>query len=74
VPDVADLYFNILKWNETTLEVVDRYSYLDVIITNDGRIDKEINNRIKKANQIHNEINNTVVGKKEVDPKTKIQI
>jgi hypothetical protein len=47
---------------------------LGVIITNDGRIDKQNNNRIKKANQIHYEINNTVLGKKEVDPKTKIQI
>ena len=27
------------KWNETTLEVVEQYSYLGVVITNDGRID-----------------------------------
>jgi hypothetical protein len=47
---------------------------LGVIITNDGRIDKEINNRIKKANQIYYEINNMVLGKKKVDPKTKILI
>ena len=60
------------KWNETTLEVVEQYSYLGVIITNDERTDKEINNRIKKANQIYYEINNTVLGKKEVDPTTKI--
>jgi hypothetical protein len=47
---------------------------LRVIITNAGRTDKEINNRMKKANEINNEINNTVPGEKEVDPKTKIQI
>jgi uncharacterized protein YdeI (BOF family) len=47
---------------------------LGVIVTNDGRIDKEINNWIKKANQIYYEINNKILGKKEVDPKTKIQI
>jgi hypothetical protein len=41
---------------------------------NDGRTDREINNRIKKANQMYYEINNKVLGKKEVDPKTKIQI
>ena len=41
------------RWHETTLEVVEQYSYLGVIITNDGRIDKEINNRIKKTNQIY---------------------
>jgi hypothetical protein len=40
---------------------------LGVIITNDGKIAKEINSRIKKANQIYYEINNTVLGKKEVD-------
>jgi hypothetical protein len=63
-----------IKWNETILEVVEQYIYLGVIITKDGRIDKEINNRIKKASQIYYKINNTVLGKKEVDPKTKIQI
>jgi hypothetical protein len=31
--------------------LVEQYRYLGVIITNDGRIDKEINNRIKKANK-----------------------
>jgi hypothetical protein len=54
-----------IKWNETTLEVVKEYNYLGVIITNDGKTDKEINNRTKKANQIYYEINNTVLGKKE---------
>ena len=52
------------------LEVLEQYSYLGVIITNDGRIDKEINNRIKKANQIYYEINDKILGKKEVEPKT----
>ena len=47
---------------------------MGVIITNDGRIAKEINNRIKKANQIYYEINNTLLGKKEDEPKTNIQI
>jgi rRNA-processing protein FCF1 len=40
-----------IKWNEIILEAVEQYSYLGVIITNDERIDKEIKNRIKKANQ-----------------------
>ena len=47
---------------------------MGVITTNDGRIDKDNNNRIKKANQVYYETNNTVLGKKEVDPKTKLQI
>jgi hypothetical protein len=47
---------------------------LEVIITNDGRTDKEITNRIKKANKIYYEINNMILEKKEVEPKTKIQI
>jgi hypothetical protein len=53
-----------IKCKEITLEVVEQYSYLGVIITNGGRIDKEINNRIKKANQIYYEVNNTILGKK----------
>jgi hypothetical protein len=61
-----------IKWNETTLEVVEQYSYLGVIIANNGRIDKVINNRIKKANRIYYEINNMIRGKKEVEPKIKI--
>jgi hypothetical protein len=63
-----------IKWNESTLEVVEQYNYLGVIVTNDGRTDKEINNRIEKASQIYYEINNMVQGKKEVEPKAKIQI
>jgi hypothetical protein len=47
---------------------------LGVIITKDGRTDKEINNRIKKASQIYYQINNTILGKMEVDPKTQIQM
>ena len=42
-----------IKWNKSILEVVQQYRYLGVIITNDRRIDKEINNRLKKANQIY---------------------
>jgi hypothetical protein len=60
-----------IKWNKTTL--VEQYNYLGVIITNDGK-NRQINNRIKKANRIYYEINNTVLGKKEVDLRTKIQI
>jgi hypothetical protein len=47
---------------------------LGVIIANYGRIAKEINNKIKKANQIYYEINNTLLGKKEDEPTTNIQI
>jgi hypothetical protein len=32
----------IIKWNETTLEIVAQYNYLGVLITNDGKIDKEV--------------------------------
>jgi hypothetical protein len=41
-----------IKWNETILEVAEQYSCLDVIITNDGKIDTETNNGIKKVNQM----------------------
>jgi hypothetical protein len=66
------MYNNKFEAYEFWLEVVEQYSCFCVIITNDGRIDKEINNRIKKANRIYYEINNMVLGKEEVEPKTKI--
>jgi hypothetical protein len=48
--------------------------YLGTVISDDGREDEEINNRIKKANQILYQINNTLVRKKELTSKTKMQI
>jgi hypothetical protein len=48
--------------------------YLGIVINDDGRVDEEINNRIEKANQILYQINNTLVRKKELTSKTKMQI
>jgi hypothetical protein len=45
-----------------------------VVIFSNGKIDAEINNRISKANRIYFQINNTVIGKKEVQTETKMQL
>ena len=44
------------------------------MICSNGKIDVEINNRISKANQIYYQINNIVIGKKEVQTETQMQL
>jgi hypothetical protein len=56
------------------LEQVQNIEYLGTVISDDERVDEEINNRIKKTNEILYQINNTLVRKKELTSKTKRQI
>ena len=58
-------------WANKNLEQVNQYQYLGVTFTYDGKIQEEVNNRIAKANNIYYQINNTVIGKKEVSTETK---
>ena len=57
-----------------TLQIVNSIEYLGTIICNDGRIEQEVLNRTKKAVSAYYEICNTVVGKREISTKTKMQI
>ena len=61
-------------WANKNLEQVNQYQYLGVTFTYDGKIQEEVNNRIAKANNIYYQINNTVIGKKEVSTETKLQV
>jgi hypothetical protein len=45
-----------------------------VVICSNGKIDAEIDNIMSKANQIYYQINNTVIGKKEVQTETKMKL
>lgn len=56
------------------LESVTNFEYLGTIISSDGRIEPEIANKIKKATNIYYAINRTLLGKKEIGKKTKLQI
>ena len=56
------------------MEEVDEYEYLGTIITSDGRCDEEILNRKRKANTVYYQFSKTIMGKKEVAVKTKMQL
>lgn len=56
------------------LERVESFEYLGSILTSDGRIDQEILHRTKKGMSAYFQICNTIVGKKEISTKTKMQL
>lgn len=63
-----------IRYNNQELQKVENYQYLGTIISSDGKIDQEILNRTKKAVNAYYGINNTIVGKKEINNKTKLQV
>ena len=63
-----------ISWEGKQVEQVTEYTYLGVKICNNGKIEQEINNRIAKANNIYYQLNNTILGKKEINTKTKLQV
>lgn len=56
------------------LEEVSTYQYLGTTISNEGKIDQEVLNRIKKATGIYYQLNKTVFGKKEIQKKSKRKV
>jgi hypothetical protein len=63
-----------IQWKQQKLDIVEEMSYLGVVKCSNGKIDAEINSRMSKAKQIYYQINNTVIGKKEVQTETKMQL
>ena len=63
-----------IEWDGKIMEQVENFEYLGTIINSKGKIDMEINHRINKANQIYYQINQTLIGKKEINNATKIRI
>jgi hypothetical protein len=47
---------------------------LNYINTSDRKIEADVSNRVQKANQVYYLINNTIVGKREVSTKVKLQV
>ena len=60
--------------NGQMLEIVDQYKYLGTIFTQNGKINQEVKHRISQSSKIYYQINKTVISKKEVDTKTKLQV
>jgi hypothetical protein len=55
------------------LEQVDSYTYLATVISQDGRIDQEVANRVQKANSAYFQMN-IIFGKRELEMKIKTRI
>ena len=62
------------KIGEDVIEQVSSFSYLGCIISEDGKLDKEFDSRIAKANAVSSQLRNTLFSKKEVSTKTKLSI
>lgn len=56
------------------MEEVSCFEYLGNIITGNGSADTDINNKLKKATRIYYSINRTILGKKEIDKRTKLRV
>lgn len=56
------------------MEQVEENEYLGKVISADGVIDIEINNRVQKLNQVYCQINQAIVAKKEINKNTKTRI
>ena len=56
------------------MEQVAEIEYLGTILSVNGEIDTEINNRVQKANQVYYQINQTITGKKEINNNTNMRI
>ena len=63
-----------IRIDNDTLEWVEHYDYLGTRITKNGKINAEILHRKYKASQIYHQLNSTIINKKELTNKTKIQI
>ena len=48
-----------------------KFEYLGTIIHQCGKIQEEVNNRVTKCNRAYYQINQTIFGKKEINPQTK---
>ena len=63
-----------IKINRETLEQVDSYKYLGVIISANCSLKEEINQRISKATKVYSQLGQAFIGKRELTTKTKISI
>lgn len=63
-----------IKLNGETLEQVDSYKYLGVIISSNCNLREEITQRISKATKVYGQLGSAFIGKRELTTKTKVSI
>ena len=64
----------VLQVNEATLKQVEKFKYLGVAFTSNGRQDEELDTRIGKASAIMTPLHYSVVMKRELSKKAKLSI
>ena len=64
----------VLKVNGATLKQVEKFKYLGVAFTSDGRQDEELDTRIGKARAVMRALHDSVVMKRELSKKAKLSI
>ena len=64
----------VLQVNGATLKQVEKFKYLGVAFTSDGRQDEELDTRIGKASAVMRALHNSVVMKRELSKKAKLSI
>ena len=60
--------------NGATLKQVEKFKYLGVAFTSDGRQDEELDTRIGKASAVMRALHNSVAMKRELSKKAKLSI
>ena len=63
-----------IKVEEIELENVEQFNYLGTVFSGNGKIGQEIKNRIAPTTRTYYQINQTIINKKEIQQKTKMQI
>ena len=64
----------VLQVNGATLKQVEKFKYLGVALTSDGRQDEELDTRIGKASAVMRALHNSVVMKRELSKKAKLSV
>jgi hypothetical protein len=53
---------------------VTKFEYLGTIFHQCGKIQQDVNNRVTKCKRAYYQINQTIFGKKEINPQTKLKV
>ena len=64
----------VLQVNGVTLKQVEKFKYLGVALTSDGRQDEELDTRISKASAVMRALHHSVVMKRELPKKARLSI